>query len=178
MAEQFTVCFDGATHKKTDVEKEASNLINVQEVVAFMREAKYCTELISRRYEDKHLHRVLTERNADLRGLTTKIKKLERLIQLLKAEDAGAEAPAAAARKKRRGGKQQKRQKQPSNSDGTDDSDDESSSGLDECLADRKMRVAPQKENLLDDYAFEDMTPGSFAVTVAGGEDTDKCWFD
>ncbi|KAK3243332.1 hypothetical protein CYMTET_47002 [Cymbomonas tetramitiformis] len=194
-------------------------------------------------YEDKHLHRVLTERNADLRGLTTKIKKLERLIQLLKAEDAGAEAPAvraeasvpektgkrprketppaagkrsqgvrrqsrarrtspasegdsdsdngldldlvtrsrlmqAAARKKRRGGKQQKRQKQPSSSDDTDDSDDESSSGLDECLADRKMRVAPQKENLSDDYTFEDMPPGSFAVTVAGGEDTDKCWFD
>eukprot|EP00854_Cymbomonas_tetramitiformis_P000938 gene938-1453_t len=84
MAEQFNVCFDGATHKKTDVEKEASYLINVQEVAAFMREAnKYCTELISRRHEDKHLHRVLTERNADLRGLTTKTKKMERLIQLV-----------------------------------------------------------------------------------------------
>eukprot|EP00854_Cymbomonas_tetramitiformis_P002125 gene2125-2823_t len=128
MAEQFNVCFDGATHKKTDVEKEASNLINVQEVVAFMREAN-------------------------------------RLMQ-------------AATRKKRRGGKQQKRQKRPSSSDGTDASDDESSSGLDECLADRKMRVVPQKENLPDDYTFEYMTPGSFAVTVAGGDDTDKCWFD
>ncbi|KAK3269070.1 hypothetical protein CYMTET_22461 [Cymbomonas tetramitiformis] len=48
-AEQFNVCFDGVTHKKQAVEKEVLKNIDINEVVAFMREAKYCTELISRR---------------------------------------------------------------------------------------------------------------------------------
>jgi len=48
-AEQFNVCFDGVTHKKQVVEKEVLKNIDINEVVAFMREAKYCTELISRR---------------------------------------------------------------------------------------------------------------------------------
>ena len=48
-AEQFNVCFDGVTVQKQAVEKEVQKNIDVNEVVAFMREAKYCTELISRR---------------------------------------------------------------------------------------------------------------------------------
>jgi len=216
---------------------------------------KFQTRVRLRRYEDKHLHRVLSERNAELRGLTTKTKKLERLIQLLKAEDAGEEAPAVraeaeeageeapavraeagvreangkrsrrgdppAARKrfsgaqrqnrarrtspasegdsddtdmemdlatrsrsrqvaarKKKPGKQPKQQKQPSSSEGTDDGDDEHSSGVDESLYDRGMRLASQKEHLAADYRFEDMTVGSYAVTVAGGEASDKCWFN
>jgi hypothetical protein len=212
---------------------------------------KFQTRVRLRRYEDKHLHRVLSERNAELRGLTTKTKKLERLIQLLKAEDAAEEAPAdraeaedaaeeapavraeaglrgeigkrsrrgappaarkrfsgvqrqnrarrtspasegdsddtdmemdlatrsrsrqAAARKKKPG-KQPKRQKQPSSSEG----DDEDSSGPEESLHDRAMRLVSQKKHLPDDYTFEDMTVGSYAVTVAGGEASDKCWFN
>eukprot|EP00854_Cymbomonas_tetramitiformis_P002241 gene2241-2954_t len=64
------------------------------------------------------------------------------------------------------------------NSVGTDGDDDESSDDdLEESLADRKKRVMEEKEALPDDYTFEDMTPGSFAATVAGGEDKDKCWF-
>ncbi|KAK3237785.1 hypothetical protein CYMTET_52167 [Cymbomonas tetramitiformis] len=216
-AEQFNVCFDGVTHKKQVVEKEVLKNNDINEVVAFMREAKYCTELISRRYEDKHLHRVLSERNAELRGLTTKTKKLERLIQLLKAEDAGEEAPAVRAEaeeaaeeapavraeagvreangkeesersstccsqevaaRKKKPEKQPKQQKQPSSSEGTDDGDDEHSSGVDESLYDRGMRLASQKEHLAADYRFEDMTVGSYAVTVAGGEASDKCWFN
>jgi len=47
--EQYNVCFDGLTCKKQAVEKEVLKNIDVNEVVAFMREAKYCTELISRR---------------------------------------------------------------------------------------------------------------------------------
>eukprot|EP00854_Cymbomonas_tetramitiformis_P007677 gene7677-9140_t len=48
-AEQFNVCFDGVTLQRQAVEKEGLKHIDVNEVVAFMREAKYCTELISRR---------------------------------------------------------------------------------------------------------------------------------
>lgn len=62
----------------------------------------------------------------------------------------------------------------PSSSENTDGDDEESSSSdVDESLAARKKRLS----DLAEDYTFDDMTPGSFAVTVAGGEENDKCWF-
>ncbi|KAK3249002.1 hypothetical protein CYMTET_41561 [Cymbomonas tetramitiformis] len=59
-------------------------------------------------------------------------------------------------------------------SENTDGDDEESSSSdVDESLAARKKRLS----DLAEVYTFDDMTPGSFAVTVAGGEENDKCWF-
>ena len=49
---QFEVCFDGVNRKRKDVEKEAEKHIDVQEIVMFMRQSKYSTQLISRRYYD------------------------------------------------------------------------------------------------------------------------------
>lgn len=64
----------------------------------------------------------------------------------------------------------------PSSSENTDGDDEESSSSdADESLA---ARIAKKRlSDLAEDYTFDDMTPGSFAVTVAGGEENDKCWF-
>ena len=62
----------------------------------------------------------------------------------------------------------------PSSSESTDGDDGESSSSdVEGSLAARKKRLS----DLAEDYTFDDMTPGSFAVTVAGGEENDKCWF-
>ena len=47
--EQFDVCYDGFQHKRKEVEAEAVKHIDVKEVEAFMRQAKYNSELISRR---------------------------------------------------------------------------------------------------------------------------------
>jgi hypothetical protein len=62
-----------------------------------------------------------------------------------------------------------------SSSSDMEESDDEesSSSDVEESLATRKKRMS----DMAEDYTFDDMTPGSFAVTVAGGEENDKCWF-
>ncbi|KAK3240020.1 hypothetical protein CYMTET_50099 [Cymbomonas tetramitiformis] len=108
------------------------------------------------------------------------VKKLPQFVQrqkkLLKKLPQFVQRQVAARKKKP--GKQPKQQKQPSSSEGTDDGDDEHSSGVDESLYDRGMRLASQKEHLAADYRFEDMTVGSYAVTVAGGEASDKCWFN
>eukprot|EP00854_Cymbomonas_tetramitiformis_P002598 gene2598-3352_t len=95
----FEVCYDGIQHKRSEVEAEAVKHINVKEVEAFMRQTKYNTELISRRYEDKYILRALTERKIVVRGLGTKAKKLDRLIEVLKEEDTCKDP--ANARKKR-----------------------------------------------------------------------------
>ena len=182
--------------------------------------------------------RVLNDREVDFRGLGTKAKKLDRLIEFLKGEDdiqapgsgaprAPAPAAPALARRRRCQPPSRKRalsttpstdgdqdgsssemevdlatrarlrsqrpaprnrqvRKQPKKavstpprgSVGTDGDDEESSDDdLEESLADRKRRFKEEKEALPDDYTFEDMTPGSFAATVAGGEEKDKCWF-
>ncbi|KAK3270670.1 hypothetical protein CYMTET_20942 [Cymbomonas tetramitiformis] len=138
-----------------------------------------------------------------MRGLGTKAEKLERLILLLQADDAASpssecdsepnsesdrdelevdlatrsQARQAAARK-RRENKQQNPVLAPSSTSIEDEhaSDDTDDTDLDESLSDRRMRLA--KEDLPADYTFEDMTVGSYAVTVAGGDETDKCWFD
>eukprot|EP00854_Cymbomonas_tetramitiformis_P014563 gene14563-17211_t len=85
--EQFEVCYDGIQRKRQEVEAEAVKHIDVKEVEAFMRQAKYNPELISRRYEDKYILRALIERKIVVRGLGTKAKKLDRLIEVLKEED-------------------------------------------------------------------------------------------
>ncbi|KAK3277223.1 hypothetical protein CYMTET_14757 [Cymbomonas tetramitiformis] len=88
-----------------------------------------------------------------------------------------SQARQAAARK-RRENKQQNPVVAPSSAPIGDEhaSDDTHDTDMDESLSDRRMCLA--KEDLSADYTFEDMPVGSYEVTVAGGDETDTCWFD
>ncbi|KAK3289336.1 hypothetical protein CYMTET_3235 [Cymbomonas tetramitiformis] len=185
---QFEVCFDGVNRKRKDVEKEAEKHIDVQEIVMFMRQSKYSTQLISRRAPAPAAPAPARRRRqppSRKRALSTPPSTDEDEDGSSSDSDVDL-ATRARLRSQRPAPRNRQVRKQPKkavstpprSSVGTDGDDDESSDDdLEESLADRKKRVMEEKEALPDDYTFEDMTPGSFAATVAGGEDKDKCWF-
>ncbi|KAK3234475.1 hypothetical protein CYMTET_55282 [Cymbomonas tetramitiformis] len=154
--EQFEVCYDGIQRKRQEVEAEAVKHIDVKEVEAFMRQAKYNPELISRRPRKKAISTPLCTEGDD--------------------DESSSDVDMSIAVRTRK--KRQTRKKvvitPPSSSESTNGDDEESSSSdVEESLAARKKRLS----DLAEDYTFDDMTPGSFAVTAAGGEENDKCWF-